>query len=215
MDLDHLLKKRKKQGGFTLIELAVVVVILGALWMMASKLVSAGFTSSAKAKALEDSAKKTMDAWELIANSCGSTTSPATTPILTTASAANATQLLYSGDTTLLAPAYKGCYSTSGVRPLAENISKTGASWFIGGYAFDPSVATNFQLNGTSLEITINNVPMEIALPIYQKYIDKSAKAGGTDIQTSAGATVTTLSSAQIGFSSATAPMNIIFKSPQ
>lgn len=164
------------QKGFTLIELAIVVVVLGALFAIVAQQFNGGFTSKSKANAVIEGAGKIASSWENINQSCGTSLDPTSTTstVLTTNTAQAALELLRSGSGVV--SGMSGCYSTSGAKPIARTLTKNGSTYSIEG----ANIATDtngllFSSNVLSIKFTA--VPSNLALPIYQKLVDKSATA--------------------------------------
>jgi hypothetical protein len=155
--------------------LAIVVVVLGALFAIVAQQFNGGFTSTSKANAVIEGAGKMASTWENINQSCGTSLDPASTTLLTTPTVTNALSLLQSGDTTLLNSSMSGCYTASGAKPLARTITKNGAAYSIESAKLDATAPMAFASNVLSIKFTA--VPSNIATPIYQKLVDKSASA--------------------------------------
>lgn len=163
------------QKGFTLIELAIVVVVLGALFAIVAQQFNGGFTSASKANAVIEGAGKMASSWETINQSCGTSLDPASTTLLATANVTNTLDLLRSGTTSLLntSPSMSGCYTSSGAKPLARTVTKNGSAYSIASATLDGTAPMAFASSVLSIKFTA--VPANIATPIYQKLVDQSA----------------------------------------
>ncbi len=104
----------KKQSGFTLTELIIVVVILGILSFMVYRAVG-GSTDPANAGAMRSSAKTMANAIGYIHTNLGTGLNPTTSPL--PASGLNMMDVLMVGDTAVAA-AYKTQYTQINMRPL-------------------------------------------------------------------------------------------------
>ncbi|MGC0153573.1 type II secretion system protein [Chromobacterium vaccinii] len=164
--LPHSRIKAAAQAGFTLIELLVVIVILGILVAIyAPKIFSS--TDPAKATSIYTAADRLAINWRMITESCGVSKVVGTSPITTTANAANHLQLLVDGNN--VAAAYTACYARSGVELARAQIKGTAPNYNIDGYPLSISGVTDSAGNARVATL-IQGVPDEKVLLLVNKY---------------------------------------------
>lgn len=173
---------RHAQKGFTLVELLVVLIVVGIIAVLAVPSLL-GSTSSARAETLRDAATKMAMNWQIMNQSCG--TSKDVTSAITSAGTAGASlDLIFRG--TGLTAAYSGCYNTSGVRALVEMAKGSGGSYTVNDYAVSVSGGSSV---AAPYQVTFTGVPVDIALPLYQKLSAASGAANATAMPSSADTT--------------------------
>lgn len=120
--------KRMRQGGFTLIELIVVVAIIGVLIGVIAPSMT-GSTDSAKAKQFKRVAANIFNNWQLVNSICGTSTqvTAGTHSLATSAGSAGIANMLFGGLANV-APAKQTCYQQSKILPI-EGVSQNGAAW--------------------------------------------------------------------------------------
>lgn len=120
--------KRMRQGGFTLIELIVVVAIIGVLIGVIAPSMT-GSTDSAKAKQFKRVAANIFNNWQLVNSICGTSTqiTAGTHPLATSAGSAGVANVLFGGLANVAA-AKQTCYQQSKILPI-EGVSQSGATW--------------------------------------------------------------------------------------
>jgi prepilin-type N-terminal cleavage/methylation domain-containing protein len=173
--------KTVRNTGFTLLEMAGVVAILGVLALIVAPSI-VGSTTTAKATQLQRIADTAADNWFYLTLQAGSGT--AVQPI----------QRLYSGlpDSTLgpngvlflgrdwVEPAYYGVYDRSGVRPLDRLVARVGStSQFT--IVSMPGSTVDVTAGGKSpLLVTFGNIPSEVVQELMRKVRPETALVYGT-----------------------------------
>lgn len=156
----------KKQSGFTMIELLVVIVILGALAIIASPMITEG-QKTADTISYYDTATRMSTAWQFGTSKCQVSNRIGTSPVTTTASAANHLTLLVDG--TGVAATYSGCWNSAKVEPL----NRSGVRGSAGAYTFNGATVTiaNFVQGSTNrVATTFSDVEDNSVLELVQKY---------------------------------------------
>lgn len=170
MKLNEMLQNKKrqfqkavKQGGFTLIEMMVVMVILGILYKLIAPSII-GSTDGATALQLPDAAGKIATNLSMVSQQCG--TSTTVTGNVLPAAGKTLSDVLFGGSANVAA-AYTNCYTQSRVLPLAEIGAATATAGVYAVAGFNVSLAGG----GTApLGITFAGVPDALVLIVAQKY---------------------------------------------
>lgn len=152
-----------KQGGFTLLELVVVVLIIGILALVVGPKFGGNVTSSAKGVALYEAANKLTQNWSVLATNAGTSTIIASSPLL--AASKTAEDVLIGGSANV-ATAYQSAWTTSGLIPLTDLAQGASGAYKIAGYPFTLTGGGN----GNTLNVTYTGVPDEIVQQVVAKY---------------------------------------------
>lgn len=174
--------KLRRQRGFGLLEVMIVVVVVGILYALSGRSLG-GSTEKANATAMTRMSQKLTDNWTMIAQTCGTTTDPANSPVSGN-SATNALNLLIGGNTTAatggytVPAAYESCYRQSKVLPLTESAQWDAANsrWLVSSYEVVLSRSTS---SGQGfIDTQYQNVPSELALMIVQQFVPSVTDLG-------------------------------------
>ena len=168
--------KRNVQGGFTLIELAVVVAIMGILIVMLAPSIL-GTKHNANAALLSKTAQNVSNNWMLISESCGTTTEAVSSPVVDSGKTLG--DVIFGGSTNV-ATNYQSCYKQAHVLPMSDvGQPKSGGVWTVAGYEVE------FSGGGTApLKTTYKKVPDDLVILMASKY-NPSLSALNTDDATS------------------------------
>lgn len=168
------MKKIANQKGFTLIELAVVVAVLGILLAMLAPSIL-GSKDSSNANLLLKTAQDGANSWTLVAQSCGTTTDVVNSPVPATPGAAGAAAVIFGGSANVAA-AYQNCYNQAHVRAMADVGQSSGSGYKVGGYTLALSgggtVPMEFQYAG---------LPDALVLMMAQKYTPSLSTLAASD----------------------------------
>lgn len=151
------------QGGFTLIELVVVVAIIGVLISIVAPNVI-GSKDGANSQLMLKSSSSIAENWSLINQSCGTSTAIAGNPI---PDAGKTVSDVIFGGVANVAAAYQNCYTQSKVLALTEISQPTAVAgvYSIAGYS------ATLAGGGTALlQIGYLLVPDSLTLLMAQKY---------------------------------------------
>ena len=185
----------RKQNGFTLLELVVVVGVLGVLIAVLAPNVS-GSKDGANSTLLLKTAQDAGNNWMLINQACGTSTDVSTSPVILATK--TAPDVVFGGVANVAA-GYTACYNQARVRAMTDVAQpKSGGGWTVAGYT------TTFAGGGTAaMQIQYAAVPDALALMMAQKYapslsaLDAAGDSASTVIQygtpTSGARTVTVL----------------------
>ena len=158
----------KKQKGFTIIELVVVIGIIGVLALILAPTIT-GNKTAATATAIPKIAQSAVQNWRHFASEAGISSSidtAAVAPALPTPAGA-AEAVIFEGD---VEAAYLGAYDRSGINPInSVGYNVTESAYMFSG----TSIGVRFEADGRT--ITFLNVPKDVTVRIFQK-IDSSAE---------------------------------------
>ena len=175
----------RRQRGFTLVEMVIVVIVLGILAIVAMN--SLGNTQgNAQAKALFDAAQKTNNAWMVLRQAGGI---PADPTDANPAIQANNTALdvLMEGET-FLETSYQSAYEAAGIAPLSDMATITTApvagtsagAYEVNGFDYDMALSAG----GDKMLYTLADVPTEIVKVMWEPNMtaafDATADTTGT-----------------------------------
>lgn len=159
-------RNARKQSGWTLVELLVVIFILGVLAALASPFISEG-QKMGDSTAFYNTADRLATSWRLGTMKCQAPSVIGTSPITTPASAAAHLQLLVAG--TGVSAAYAGCWASAKIEPL----NRSNVRGIPGAYTFNGATVTiaNLKQNNTNrVATTFNPVDDATVLQLVQQY---------------------------------------------
>jgi prepilin-type N-terminal cleavage/methylation domain-containing protein len=167
-------KSLKKQAGFTLSELLIVVVIIGVLSSVAySQFGSA--TPGVRAKTTYDAAQKIYTSWSVASQQTGVPLTTTSSPLVASGNSALDAVMVGNSPAGVIAAAYQTSFQQSGLRPLsnmgvittAPAVGAAGA-YKIGDY---PATMTSATVNGqTVINVVFTTVPTEVVQNIYNSH---------------------------------------------
>ncbi|MBK4738747.1 prepilin-type N-terminal cleavage/methylation domain-containing protein [Noviherbaspirillum pedocola] len=158
--------RKQLQRGFTLIELAVVVIIIGILLVVIAPSIIGSQTGS-KATLILRITDTTANNWSLLASQAGVGTTVASNTIAATPSATGVAQVLYDGSS-YVASAYLPAYTSTGIKAMNQLVAKNSN----GDYVVSGTGAMTITLAGggsAPMSITFANVPPEIVTNLIQR----------------------------------------------
>lgn len=151
----------KRQSGFTLIEIGIVLFVVGILVALFLPQFTSGIKDSGKATALYSTAQKVVQQWSQVSKECGVSTTIASNPL---PAASNVVLDAIANGTSSTAAAYQACYTSSNVRPMGD-ILGTSSTHAVQGFT-----TTMTDGPGGKVAMSYAAVPDAIVLPIVQKY---------------------------------------------
>ena len=173
-------RRRVAQMGFTLIELAVAIVIIGALIAISLPKFKGG-TNEAKAMALYEFSTSTASSWRMVSMQCGTSTDTAASTLPASSSAVDSLNLIING--TGLNPTYQGCFTDAAAASLRGKVQgNTTDGFMVQGI---PVIWSGGVSNGP-ITYTFTNVLSDYALILYRKYSSVSGAKDAITFPTSA-----------------------------
>jgi prepilin-type N-terminal cleavage/methylation domain-containing protein len=165
--------QRGIQRGFTLLELVIVVAVIGVLIAIVAPNVT-GSKDGANAALLTKTAQDAANNWMLIAQSCGTTTDAAASPVM--ASGKKPEDVIFGGADNV-ADAYKACYSQSKVLAMTDvGHPDSGGGWKVASYA------VTIAGGGTQpIKVNYADVPDALVLLMAQKYNPALSELAASD----------------------------------
>lgn len=171
--------RRLAHKGFTLIELAIVIVIIGALIAIIAPKLKGGGTE-AKATAMYDFASSAVNNWRLVNMKCGTSTDSTGTPLVTTQTAAATLNFIVTGSGA--AATYAGCVSDAQLANLRAKVQGTSGAYTVQNY----TTTWTGGASGGAVSIVFANVPTDVLLSLYKKYSSVSGASSATTASLSA-----------------------------
>lgn len=156
---------KAKQAGFTLIEMAIVVVIIGILAYVASRAFGTGVTGGAKATGLYEATNKITQSWSMLATQAGQSTVIASSPLPDAATSKTPEDVVFRGQANI-ATAYQSAWTQGGLIALADMAQVASG----GGYTVSGHKVTLGGGGNSPLSVTFEGVPEDVALQIVQKH---------------------------------------------
>lgn len=166
MQTKQSIHRLTRQSGFTLFELLIVVVILGALAAIAAPAIGDGQKMS-DALGYYTTADRIASNWRYAVTRCQVSNDITSSPITTAATAASNLQLLVDGNNA--APAYSGCFSTAKLEPL----NRANVRGSVGAYTFGSATITvsNESISSQNRTATkFTGIDDNVGLELLQKY---------------------------------------------
>ena len=154
----------KKQKGFTLIEIGIVLFVVGILVALFLPQFTSGIKDSGKATALYSTSQKIVQQWSQVSKDCGVSTTIASNPLPDTGKVV--LDAIANG-TTDVAAAYDACYTGSNVRPMGDVL---GTSTTHAVQGFTATLADGTGVTAGKIGVSYAAVPDAIVSPIVQKY---------------------------------------------
>lgn len=163
---------KRRQAGFTLVELMIVVVLLG---IIAAIVISnmVGNTDSARAQLLKRVSKSSVESIAQIARTCG--TSSAVSGSVLPASGRTMLDIVFLGEPAVSAT-YKTCYADSSVRALRDSVTKSGSTWQVGAFPMNVTGGGLAKFN-----VEFQRVPEATVLALAQAYTENLTTLAASD----------------------------------
>lgn len=170
------------QGGFTLIELMVVVVVVGGLMaLLMPNLMNP--SDKTEALLLERISNSTWSSYSMITMSCGASRTVDGNPVIDSSSTAE--DLVFSG---VHNNTYDECYKSSGVTPNASDVTSDGNGVYMADGKYVVSIVDHDHADGTKGSRAFEMIYEEVPVSAAQRWLDKFRN--DADINTPADAQV-------------------------
>ena len=173
---------KSRNAGFTLLELAVVVLVIGVVGLIIGPTVT-GSVTNAKATQLQRIADTATSNWFFLTMQAGTGTS------------INTRQGIYSGSGTVtppgpnyvlfigrdyVTPAFQAAYDRSGVRPLDQVVARVGTTAQFTVVNFPGSTVDVTGGGPNPLVVSFGNIPPEVVLELVRRLRPGAAMVYGT-----------------------------------
>lgn len=177
--------RRRAQGGYSLVELAIIGMFLGLLSVFSIDQVSTQATQKYEAAALWETKKKVTEGWNMVWQVCGlSPASVSTVSVGNGAASAAVNNLALVAGLVQPTATYQRCFQATGIRPLAPAILGTPAAPAGMKYPLSWAYAT---VNGSkAMLISFAGVPDEVVLSVYQRYSNVAGAAATVSLASTA-----------------------------
>lgn len=191
--------RRKAQGGYSLVELAIIGMFLGLFSVFSIDQVSTQAAQKYEAAALWETKRKLTEGWNMVWQLCGLTPASVSTVSVGNGSGSAAVNnlALVAG----LAPAnasYQRCVQATGLRALAPAVLGTAAAPV--GLKYPVTWAYGTVNSSKAMLISFAGVPDDVVLTVYQRYSNVSTAAAASSLLS----TATDTTDSAVRFSAAT-----------